>query len=70
MGSTYDISYETVDHDGRHALADDDSENLDVLHVGRELVVGNDPALRAEQRLHPLLLDFRVLRAVWLGKAK
>ena len=32
-----------------------------MLEVRRELVVGHDPALGAQQHLHPLLLHVRVL---------
>ena len=65
-----EVGDEAVDHVRGDALADDDAQNLDVLEVGRELVVWHDPALGAEQRLHPLLLHVGVLLAVLLREAE
>lgn len=42
-------------------LADDDAEDLDVLGVGRQGVVGHHPLLGAQKRLDPGLFDVRVL---------
>lgn len=67
---THDIGDEAVNHVGSDALTDDDTEDVDVLKVGRELVVGDNPALGAEERLDPLLLDVWVLGAVRLREAE
>ena len=45
---THQVTNQTVNHVGRDTLADDDAQNLNVVEVGREFVVGDDPALGAE----------------------
>ena len=60
---TYDVRNESVNHDSGQVLPDDDAKDFHVLQVGGQLVVRYDPSLRAEENLHPLLLDVRVLLA-------
>lgn len=68
IASTYDVCDEPVDHHCGHILADNDAQDLHVLQVGRELVVRDDPALRAQEDLHPLLLDVGVLLPELVGE--
>ena len=60
---TYDVRNESVNHDSGQVLPDDDAKDFHVLQVGGQLVVRYDPSLRAEENLHPLLLDVWVLLA-------
>ena len=54
--NTYNIGHKSVHHNGGHGLPDDHTEDLNVLQIGRKLVVGDNPALGTEQNLHPFLL--------------
>ena len=62
MLGTYDVANEAIAEDLGEVLLHDNTKDLDVLEVGRQLVVGHNPALGPEESLHPLLLDLRVLR--------
>ena len=68
--NTYEVSHQPIDHDGRDALADYDTQNLDLLQIGCEFIVGHDPTLRPQKCLHPALLYRRDCLTIRFGEAE
>lgn len=65
-----DVGDQHVEQIERHALADDDPQDLRLLLVGRERVVGDDVLLRPEQGGQGSLLDVGVILLEAVGEAE
>jgi len=61
FGDFNQIADKTVDKGLGHVLTNDNTEDIDLVQIGSETVIGDDPAFDTEEGLNPFLLNVGML---------